>query len=117
MKVLSRKFRSIIIQAQILRLQERELRYIATPRAIKDYNNDGTTRLVEGITETQTQFDVTDGSSLTADSYIAIKDELMYIKKITGNTILVRRGEDGTSVDFYDPNQSIDLVNSVDDNN
>ena len=99
-----------------IKTARRELRYIAEPRAIKDYNNDGTTRLVEGITETQTQFDVTDGSTLTADSYIAIKDELMYIKKITGNTILVRRGEDGTSVDFYDANQSIDLVNSVDDN-
>ena len=99
-----------------IKTARRELRYTAEPRAIKDYNNDGTTRLVEGITETQTQFDVTDGSTLTADSYIAIKDELMYIKKITGNTILVRRGEDGTSVDFYDANQSIDLVNSVDDN-
>jgi len=95
---------------------KRELRYTAEPRAIKDYNNDGTTSLAESITETQTQFDVTDGSTLTADSYIAIKDELMYIKKITGNTILVRRGEDGTSVDFYDANQSINLVNSVDDN-
>jgi len=99
-----------------IKTARRELRYTAEPRAIKDYNNDGTTSLAESITETQTQFDVADGSTLTAESYIAIKDELMYVRKITGNTILVRRGEDGTTVDSYDRDQSIDLVNSVDDN-
>ena len=36
----------------------RSLRYVATPRALKDYNDDNITTLAEDITETKTQFTV-----------------------------------------------------------
>ena len=93
----------------------RSKRYVATPRALKDYNDDAVTKLAEDITPTQRKFLVTDVSSLVIDSYIAIGDELMFIKEITGNKLTVRRGEDGTTADSHINNDPIDAVNAADD--
>lgn len=93
----------------------RELRYTAEPRAIKDYNNDATTSLAEDINEEVTQFEVSNVSGLSVDSYIAIEQELMFIKKITGSKILVRRGEDGTALQSHNNGTTINLVDSNDD--
>ena len=93
----------------------RSKRYVATPRALKDYNDDGVTRLAEDITKTQIKFLVQNTSSLIVDSYIAIGDELMFIKKIENNHITVKRGEDGTTIDTHINGDVIDAVNAADD--
>ena len=54
-------------------------------------------------------------SSLVVESYIAIGDELMFIKKIEDNHITVRRGEDGTTIDTHINGDVIDAVNAQDD--
>jgi len=94
---------------------KRELRYVAEPRAIKDYNDDAATTLAEDINSTVTKFQVTNASSLSVDSYIAIQNELMYIKEIDNETITVRRAEDGSISDSYIQGTAIDAVNSDDD--
>ena len=97
------------------RVATRSKRYVATPRALKDYNDDGVTRLAEDITKTQKKFLVQNTASLVLDTYIAIGDELMFIKEIDGNNITVRRGEDGTTIDTHINGDVIDAVNAQDD--
>ena len=93
----------------------RQLRYVAEPRALKDYNDDVVSKLAEDITPGQRKFLVTDVSSLVVDSYIAIGDEMMYIKEIAANKLTVRRGEDRTSAISHTNNDPINAVNDADD--
>ena len=93
---------------------KRELRYVATPRALKDYNDDNATTLAAGIDATQTQFQVTNASSLVVDGYIYIGKELMRIREISGETLLVHRGEDGTLADSHLQGTSVDAVTQDD---
>ena len=74
----------------------REYSYSATPRAIKNYTGDIETTLADDITAKTVYIEVADASGLTADSYIDIDDEELYIQSITGNKLKVRRGEDNT---------------------
>jgi len=97
------------------RTATRSKRYVATPRALKDYNDDGVTRLAEDITKTQIKFLVQNTASLVVDTYIAIGDELMFIKEIENNHITVKRGEDGTTIDTHINGDVIDAVNAQDD--
>lgn len=92
----------------------RSLRYVATPRALKDYNDDNTTTLAEDITDTKTMFTVSNASQLVTDSYIAIGGELMFIRKIDNETLTVDRGVDGTRTDAHLSGASVDVVNNDD---
>lgn len=93
----------------------RQLRYTATPRAIKDYNNDNTTTLAENIDDKVTEFNVSSAVSLVDNSYIMIGSEEMYIKTISGNTLTVLRGQDNTVSTTHDEGDSIDAI-TVEDN-
>lgn len=92
----------------------RELRYTATPRAIKDYNNDNTTTLAENIDDKLTQFSVSSAVSLVDNSYIMIGNEEMYINNISGNTITVLRGQDNTEISPHYEGDSIDAITQED---
>lgn len=93
----------------------RQLRYIATPRAIKDYNNDQTTTLAENISEKQLSFDVSDATSLVPNTYISIGNEEMLIKDISNNTLIVARGADGTEVSTHNEGDVINAITTADD--
>ena len=93
----------------------RELRYVAEPRALKDYNNDATTTIITDITATKITFDVADATALVEDGYIDIDNELMYIDKINGNTITVKRGVDGTPKNPHITGSAVNVVNAADD--
>ncbi len=93
----------------------RELRYVAEPRALQDYNNDATTTLAEDITATKTQFNVADANNLLVNGYIDIGEELMMIKSITGNTLVVKRGSDGTTKASHINGDTVSIVNAADD--
>ena len=98
-----------------IKTASRELRYVAEPRALKDYNDDATTVLAKDISATKTVFDVGSAVSLVVDSYIDINEELMYIKSIDGNTLTVRRGEDGTMKKAHVNGDAVNVVNAADD--
>jgi hypothetical protein len=93
----------------------RQLRYTATPRAIKDYNNDNTTTLSQNIDDKVTVFNVSSAVSLVEGSYIMIGNEEMYIKNISDNILTVLRGQDGTSIESHNEGDSIDAI-TVEDN-
>lgn len=93
----------------------RQLRYVATPRALRDYNNDETTTLAENISDKVTVFEVSNGSLLTSESYIQVGDEVMFIKSINNNTITVSRSENGTSSENHFEGDAIDAITLEDD--
>ncbi len=93
----------------------RELRYVAEPRALKDYNSDATTNLAEDITATKTQFNVANAGGLSVNGYIDIGEELMMIKTISGNTLTVKRGSDGTTKSSHINGDAVNIVNTADD--
>ena len=93
----------------------RELRYVAEPRALKDYNNDEITQISEDISVDTTEFDVVDGSVLIENSYIMINDEAMFIRKIIGNTLSVNRGQNNTQVFNHVSGTAINVINNSDD--
>ena len=93
----------------------RQLRYVAEPRALKDYNNDEITVIAEDIAEDVTEFNVSDATSLVVNSYIQIDDESMYIRKITGNTLSVNRAQDNTGIAIHTSGTAVNVINDADD--
>ena len=98
-----------------IKTASRQLRYVAEPRALKDYTDDATTVLAKDISATKTVFDVGDATPLVVGSYIDINEELMYIKEINGNTLTVRRGSDGTMKKAHINGDVVNVVNAADD--
>ena len=92
----------------------REYSYSATPRAIKNYTGDVATLLADDITAKVTNIEVEDASTLTADSYIAIGDEELYIKSISGNKLTVRRGEDKTTAAAHVKGAEVGKITAAD---
>lgn len=93
----------------------RQLRYVAEPRALKDYNNDESTQISEDISEDITQFEVTDSSVLVEKSYIMIDSESMFIRKIDGNILTVNRGQNNTAIETHLMGTAINVINDSDD--
>jgi len=93
----------------------RQLRYVAEPRAIQDYNDDNTTQLSENISTEVTEFVVGDATPLLEKSYIMIDSESMYIRKITGNTLTVNRGQDNTIAAEHTSGSAVNVINNSDD--
>ena len=93
----------------------RQLRYVADPRALKDYNSDATTVIAEDLDTKETEITVSDATSLIVNSYIQIDNEAMYIREITGNTLLVNRGENGTTISEHNSGSALNVINSNDD--
>ena len=80
-----------------LRNPERDLTYRVVPRAVQDYDDSYVTTITEDIDLTEKIIEVADASQLSAATYIQIGKEEMYIEKVSGNKLTVKRGQD-TSV-------------------
>ena len=93
----------------------RQLRYVVTPRALKDYDDDASTTLTQNITDKVSIFEVSNGSTLTDKSYIQIGDEVMYIEEINNNTLKVIRSENGTSAENHFEGDVINAITIQDD--
>lgn len=102
--------------SNINKTAKREVRYSATPRAIQDYNNDQTTQITEVLDTKESAISVNDASSLSVDDFIEINSELMKIKEIDGNVILVDRAQEGSTVSTHQIGDVVNLVNYLDDN-
>jgi hypothetical protein len=89
---------------------KRVQRYAATPRAVKDYNNDNTTAINAVFTVNQTEMSVNDSSGLSVDDYIVINSENMQIRSISGNNVTVYRGVDGTTISEHPSGSVIDII-------
>ncbi len=93
----------------------RQLRYVVEPRSLQDYNNDEITQISEDINEDVTEFTVVDGSVLLEKTYIMVDSESMFIRKITGNTLTVTRGQDNTPITTHTSGTALNVINDADD--
>jgi len=95
---------------------KRELRYTATPKALKDYTNDDTSQLSEDISKTTTLIGVNDTSGFAVDNRIIIGNEIMYVKEIpNANQLIVIRGYNGSTITTHLQKAQIDLLTAADD--
>ena len=93
----------------------RELRYTATPQALRDYNDDNTAELKTDLSKTKTRFDVSNTAALSVGMRIIIDKEIMKIKEIVdANTITVFRGYQSIAATHVAP-VSIDVLTAADD--
>ena len=92
----------------------REITYTTTPRATKNYTGDAATTLAADINKTAKTFEVADASTLTANTYINLDGEQMFLKSISGNNITVRRGEDKTTISTHVAGTEIHEITAAD---
>ena len=93
----------------------REVRYSVTPKAVKDYTNDGTTYLAENLDDKETLVTVGSASALSVNAHIYVGTENMKIKEIDGNNLVVLRGQEGTSAAEHVDGATVDLITTADD--
>ena len=94
----------------------RDLTYQVVPRATKDYDGSIVTNLAENVDLTETVLTVNDGSAVTAQTYIYIGDEEMYVESISGNDLTVRRAQDNTAPQEHASGAQVLSITSADDN-
>ena len=75
----------------------RDLTYTVVPKATKDYDGSEITQLAENIDLTETKITVEDGTKVTNNTNIYIGDENMFVTKISGNDLSVKRAQMNTT--------------------
>jgi hypothetical protein len=93
----------------------RDLTYQVTPRATKDYNGSTVTTLAQNANLVETVLDVADGSKVTAQTYIYVGQEEMYVESVTGNKITVRRAQDNTTPQNHVLGAAVNSITAADD--
>jgi hypothetical protein len=93
----------------------REVVYSIEPRAIKSYTNNVITNLNQDIGIDTTDIMVNNSSSIFENAYIVIDDEEMYVNKVSGNTLTVKRGFDGTERQAHVSGSEVKLLTTADD--
>ncbi len=97
---------------------KREMRYVATPRAQKDYDNDSAstgTALTESLTTSETLINVNDSTTLKIGDRIIIDSEIMRVNKKTSNQITVTRGYSRTIKAEHINGSKINVLSTADD--
>jgi len=95
---------------------KRQMRYVVTPKAKKDYNDDQTGDLTLTINDTETLIPVVDSSNFEVGNRIIIDNEIMYVESIpTSTQLYVERGYDSTVKATHLKNAVINLLTAADD--
>jgi hypothetical protein len=98
---------------------QRDVRYSATPRAIKSYTGTVLTNLAADVAIADTQIKVNDASGITADSstlsYLNIGQEEIFVKSKSGNDLIVERGRDGTTIGNHLTGAEVKSITNADD--
>ena len=95
---------------------KRQVRYVATPKALKDYNDDETATLKEDLTTSETRITVQSTSGLAAKNRIVIDSEIMRIESIEdATTMIVKRGFDSSIAAKHVDGSTINLLTTADD--
>ena len=92
----------------------REVRYVVTPTATKDYNQDQTLSLAATLEVGKTLMTVTSGASLVVGQYIQINSEVMRVEEKDNVSIIVARGQYRTAEMKHSNGDVINLINAAD---
>ena len=93
----------------------RDLSYQVTPRATKDYNDSLISNLDEDVNISQTEIKVTNPSGITPNTYIYVGAEEMFVEKVLGDKMRVKRGQDNTKASTHILGTDVYSINSEDD--
>ena len=93
----------------------RDLTYQVTPRATKDYDNSLISNLDEDVSISQTTIKVTNPSGITENTYIYVGTEEMFVEKVVGDSMRVRRGQDNTKASQHVNGTDIFSITKEDD--
>ena len=93
---------------------ERDVTYSVVPRAVKDYTGDVATSLSEDMGLSDLTITVEDGTALSTSSYYSIGTEEIYVKKISGNSIVVERAKDNTTQASHLRGEQLKAITSAD---
>ena len=94
----------------------RELRYVATPQAVKAYDNDNTATLTFNVNTSQVRINVNDTSGFAVNDRIVIDSEVMQIKEIPdATTLAVKRGFSRTIKAEHLENTKVNKLTTADD--
>ena len=93
----------------------REMRYVATPKATKDYDNDQTTALTATLETSKTLMKVTSAASLNEKEFIQVNDEVMRIEEIDGTNLIVSRGQYGSTIQEHYSGDKVNHITVSDD--
>jgi len=99
-----------------LRNPERDLTYRVVPRAVQDYDDSYVTTITENVDEIEKVIEVADASQLSAATYIQIGKEEMYIEKVSGNKLTVKRGQDTSTATEHVLGSGVATITSNDAN-
>ena len=92
----------------------RDLRYVAEPRAIKNYTGETITTLISDVSVEDTSIEVESIGSIVANSYLDLDGEEIFVKSIIGNTLYVERGQDETTIISHLKGSPIKSIQNVD---
>ena len=95
----------------------RELRYVATPKAVKDYDADNTATLTFNIGKNEVRITVNDSTNFSIGDRIVIDSEVMRVEsKPDATTLAVKRGFSSTAKAEHLENSKINKLTTADDN-
>ena len=95
----------------------RELRYVATPKAVKDYDADNTATLTFNIGKNEVRITVNDSTNFSVGDRIVIDSEVMRVEsKPDATTLAVKRGFSSTAKAEHLENSKINKLTTADDN-
>ena len=99
-----------------VRNARRELRYVATPQARKDYDTDATSSTQTEISASQTNITVANSGVFVLRDRIIIDSEIMRVNQIVdGTTIGVDRAIDSTIAVVHQKGSTINKLTAADD--
>ena len=95
---------------------KREMRYVATPKALKDYNNDNVTTINEDLTVTETRITVNNSTLLSVNDRIVVDSEIMKVITIEDiTTIIVKRAFDSSIASLHTSGTIVNKLTTEDD--
>jgi len=92
----------------------REVTYSAEPRATKNYTGIVVTNLSKDLETEDTIISVNDATNISANTYIYIDEEEMYVKSKSSNTLTVTRGADGSAITKHVSGAEVKNITSAD---
>jgi len=95
---------------------QRDVQYAIEPRAIKNYTGTVLTRLTDDITAVDTVIKVDDKSTITADTYLDLDGEEVYVTEVlSDDSIKIKRGQDNTDAVVHLRGAPIKSIAAADD--
>ena len=98
------------VEGSTTKTPTRDITYAVTPRATKPYGTDAETLLSGDVGTKNTRISVDDASNIAEHSYFLINNESFFVESKSGNSLKVRRAQDGTSVQDHVSGSEVFIV-------